>query len=389
MTRLSAATTGVNRDIRENRPLRLLVVMPSWVGDAVMATPALRVLRELLPATFIGGLVKPGIEQVLAGTSFFDTIHVGERVGLTAPARIAAALRLRRYDTALLLTNSFSSAFITRLAGISKRLGYRRDARGFLLSHTLDPPRRREIAPFRARSNKPHAWAPIPARDYYFQLISRLLRSAGIDPGPLGPLELVCTADEEIAAAELLERAGIPREHQRRTPMALLNPGGNNPAKRWPPDRFAALADYLARHHALRILINGSPGEARLAADLARLCQPAAHELGPPIALPEHGITLGRLKGVIKRSRLVITNDTGPRHIAAAFGTPVVTLFGPTDHRWTEIAFHDEIILTADPTLPEHEVANDHPERCRIDRIGLGDVVAASNKLLERAGLVG
>ena len=73
---------------------------------------------------------------------------------------------------------------------------------------------------------------------------------------------------------------------------------------------------------------------------------------------------------------------SGPRHIAAACGVPVVSLFGPTDHRWTTIPFEDEIELVADPTLPEEEVSNDHPERCSIDRIALDDVIAASEKLL-------
>ncbi|MCA9307088.1 MAG: hypothetical protein KDA16_11170, partial [Phycisphaerales bacterium] len=83
----------------------------------------------------------------------------------------------------------------------------------------------------------------------------------------------------------------------------------------------------------------------------------------------------------------MVTNDTGPRHIAAAFGVPVVTLFGPTDKRWTTIPFKDEIEIDADPTLPEEEVANDHPQRCRVSNIALQDVVNAADTLLSGATL--
>jgi heptosyltransferase-2 len=357
--------------------MRLLIVMPSWVGDAVMATPSLRVLRELLPGAFIGGLVRPGIESVIAGTSFFDEVHIGRALGVMGPKRLAGKARPRRYDTALLLTNSFSTALVTRLAGIPRRIGYDRDGRHILLTDHIEAPRRRDTEPYKRSDTNPGAWAPIPACDYYFALAAHLLATAGLDAGDMGPLELVATPEDELGAAELLQRAGIPMERQRATPLALLNPGGNDDAKRWPPDRYAALADYLAEHRGMTVLLNGSPNETALVQDIADRCAHAT-----PINLPEHGITLGTLKGVMKRCRFLVTNDTGPRHIAAAFGIPVVTLFGPTDHRWTTIPFADEIRLLADPSLPAEEVANDHPDRCRIDRIGLGDVVSAVNSLL-------
>ena len=95
-------------------------------------------------------------------------------------------------------------------------------------------------------------------------------------------------------------------------------------------------------------------------------------------------MTIAALKPLLRDARLLVTNDTGPRHIAAALGTPVVSLFGPTDRRWTTIPFDDEIALDADPTLPEEEVANDHPDRCAIDRIDPGRVTDACDRLLAR-----
>ncbi len=364
------------------KPHRLLVVLPSWVGDTVMATPTLRVLRELLPGSLIGGLMRPGIDQILAGTPFLDEFHVDRAVGMMGPKKVAAKIRHQRYDAALLLTNSFSTALVTRLAGIPRRIGYERDARGMLLTEKLHPPRRREIEPYKRSSTAPNDWAPIPAVDYYFNLARHLLRSIGIEVGRPGPLELNVTREEELAAEELLENAGFTAHELRKAPMAMLNPGGNHESKRWPADRFVALAEYLSDKHGMTVLVNGSPAESDLVDAIVRDAQGDGRHV---VALPKLGISLSILKALVKRCRVMVTNDTGPRHIAAAVGTPVVTMFGPTDHRWTTIPFEDEVILTADPDLPAEEVANDHPERCKIDRIGMGDVVAAVNSLLAGA----
>ena len=95
---------------------------------------------------------------------------------------------------------------------------------------------------------------------------------------------------------------------------------------------------------------------------------------------------LGSLKAVIAESSLLITNDTGPRHIAAALGTPLVSLLGPTDHRWTTIACPHEHIVVANPFLPEPWVADDHPGDCAIEQITIGDVCAAAESALKKRG---
>lgn len=365
------------------RPPRLLVVMPSWVGDAVMATPALRLVRRALPGSFIGGLVRPGIDQLLAGLPFFDELHVERAHGVMGPKRVAAAVRPRRYDAALLFTNSFSSALTSRLAGVPRRIGYDRDGRGLLLTDRLTPLRRRDVEPFRRSASNLSEWAPVPACRYYWELTAAMLRAIG-EAAPtadrMGPMELAVTADEERAAAAILDRAGLtPDPSTRRRPgFVVLNPGGNDAAKRWPGDRFAALASHLFEKYNLRPVINGSPGEAELVGAIAAACSAESR----PIELPKLGITLASLKGIVRLARLMVTNDTGPRHIAAAVGTPVVSLFGPTDHRWTKIPFEHEQLIVADPTLPEEEVSNDHPERCAITKIELDRVIAACKQLL-------
>ncbi len=353
-------------------PARLLVVLPSWVGDVCMSTPTLRALREAFPGVLIGALCRPGMDELLAGTRFLDEVHVQRASGVMGPKHAAAKVRHGRYDTALLLTNSFSTALAVRMAGIPRRIGYDRDARGILLTDKLRAPTRAD-----------GSWAPVPAVDYYWTLAERfLLPASRVGGAAKGPLELGLTDAQRAAGDDLLARAVPGLEPTR--PLAILNPGGNNPAKRWPAERFARLGAWLARERGWAVVVNGSPGErdltARIRGEILALAPDAAAG-----DLAASGVTLASLKAVVARSGLMVTNDTGPRHIAAALGVPVVTLFGPTDHRWTTIPTRPgvpEAIVLADPTLPEDQVANDHPERCAIDRIGEDRVREAVARVL-------
>ncbi len=358
---------------------RVLVVLPTWLGDTVMATPALRLLRGALPKSVIVGLARPGIDELLAGDDLLDDIVIADRHSVLGPAKVAARLMPFKFDCALLLPNSFSSAITVRLAGIPRRVGYDRDGRGSLLTHKLQAPRRAA----------PHdGWAPIPAVEYYLAAAREALRALGRPvPAAAAPaLELGVSDSQEALALGILALAKITPQ----TPFALLNPGGNNPAKRWPVERFAAVAHHLIDRHGIMIAINGSPSEAETVAlirDVIVLDNPA--DESRIACLPELGGTIGSLKGVVRHCRLMITNDTGPRHLAAALGRPCITLFGPTDPRWTTLPDSlsrpgREMILQADPTLPPEEVADDHPQRCRIDRIQTSAVIGAVDELLAR-----
>lgn len=347
------------------KPNRLLVVLPSWVGDMVMATPALRLLRDTLPGATIGALARPNTDELLADSDLVDHLHVDHAKGMAGPKRVALRVRPQKYDTALLLANSFSSALVARLASIPRRVGYDRDRRGLLLTQRLTAPRRPD-----------GEFAIVAACDYYYRAARSLLD--GTDPGPGSTpstirMELDINRPQRAAANNIIVRAGFGSDE----PFAILNVGGNNPEKRWPAERFAQLADHLSEQHNLRVFINGSPAETALCAQVASFARTA------PIALPPFGVTLGSLKGLVDRASIMVTNDTGPRHIAAALGTPVVSLFGPTDPRWTTVpAPAGEVILVADPTLSSSETANDHPDRCRIDRIEFEAVARAADGLL-------
>jgi heptosyltransferase-2 len=246
-----------------------------------------------------------------------------------------------------------------------------------LLTDHLPAPKRRDVLPYSNSTTDPSDWAPIPAVDYYIGAARFMLNEYELSvPESVPCMELTVTDEERAAGDAILARVSINES----TPLAILNPGGNNPAKRWPADRFACLADHLCEQHRMTVLVSGSPNEADLVEDIIARCAPTTRT----VALPPLGVRLSSLKRIVQRCKVMITNDTGPRHIAAALGVPVVTLFGPTDHRWTTIPFDQESILTAAPSLPEEEVSNDHPERCAITNITLDSVIESTDALLAR-----
>ncbi|MCL4221298.1 MAG: glycosyltransferase family 9 protein [Phycisphaerales bacterium] len=360
---------------------RILVVLPSWVGDVVMATPALRLLRERRPEAHLTALLRPDLAELLEGSTVVDAMETGDARGLFGPFAAGRQIRRGQFHSALLLTNSFSTALATWLGNVPRRVGYDRDGRGPLLTDPLLAPRDRR------------GWQVVPAVRYYVHAVEAMLGGAralapmpptSLTHAPLGAaegtrLELALSPVQESRARAVLERGGVvPGEG-----YALLNPGGNNPAKRWPTDRFAQLADHLSEKHGLRVLVNGSPSERAVVDAISGACRRA------PARLTELGMTLGALKGIVRGARLMVTNDTGPRHIAAAFGVPLVSLFGPTDPRWTTIpviALPDgspgEVILIANRDLPVERLSNDEPANSRIERISVEEVVAAVDRML-------
>mgnify|MGYP001195673150 CR=1 FL=1 len=311
------------RDRAQHRASRrLLVICPTWVGDTVMAMPTLRALRQLYPEAHITALARRMVKPILDACPWIDRIAtippkrkgrgVGTRHTMFSVARRLAAAR---FDTAVILPNSFRTALLARMAGIPRRVGYERDGRGFLLTDRLLP--RREVG----------RYIPVPTRDYYLGLARYL---GAVDPDPT--MQLFTRPEDDARADALLARGGYDVSSGR--PLVLVNPGASyGDAKMWFPERFAAVADRLVREHQAVAAVTGAPNERRI------IDAVLSHAKEPMIDLPALGIDLTLLKGVLRRARLMVTNDTGPRHIAAAMGVPVVTIFGPTDPAWTQIDF--------------------------------------------------
>jgi len=301
-----------------DEPRNILVMLPNWVGDAVMFTPLLRQLRRQFPQAQMTLAGRAGPVAVLRPNPWTDKLLVA--------AALADLWRLRErgFDLAVLGPNSFRGALGAWLAGARRRVGYGRNGRGLLLSEALPPPRQAK-----------GALAVVPAIDYYLGL-GRALGCQTDDRR----MELQIDPRDQQRAGQLLEQAGFDPAR----PLAVLNPGGSyGTAKLYPAGRFAAVADGLADRLGFQIVINAGPGEQAIA-------QAIQQAMGRPplLDLAAVGNSLGLLKAIIARSSLVVTNDTGPRHIAAALGANLVTIFGPTDPGRTELYYSRERIVRVD-----------------------------------------
>jgi heptosyltransferase-2 len=307
---------------------KILVVQPSWVGDAVMATPALRAIRRLYPNAEISYLLRRYVKPIYNGMPWADQLisyRTGKSKGRAGKGNIfelAARLRAAKFDLAILLPNSFKTALLCKMAGIPHVAGYDRDGRGFLLSDKLLP------------GVKEHGkFIPSPIVKYYMGL-AHYLGSRERDL----TLELFVTDAERREADTVLARAGVePGERPAARglpPRIILNPGAQyGAAKCWLPEYFAQLGDRLVDELGATVLISGSPKERKI---IDAIVSQMKHR---PADLQRAGQSLGSHKEIVRRCDLMITNDTGPRHIAAALGVPVVTVFGPTHQEWTEINF--------------------------------------------------
>jgi len=314
-----------------SEPRKVLVVQPNWVGDAVMATPTLRALRELYPAAHISYLMRRYVKPLYAGMPWADqfiTYRTGKGQAKTGRGLfdLAARLRAAKFDLAVLLPNSFKTALLCKMAGIDRIVGYERDGRGFLLTDKLVPMKEKG------------KFVPTPIIKSYMG-IARYLGAANREL----TMELFVTPSERREADEVLARCGVdsstfrPAFNGGGPPMILLNPGAQyGAAKCWNPEYFAELADRLIDQQNATVLLSAAPRERAIVDAIKRTMRHAA------IDLSSAGMNLGSLKEIVRRCDLMITNDTGPRHIAAAMNVPVVTIFGPTFPQWTEIYYAKE-----------------------------------------------
>jgi heptosyltransferase-2 len=293
---------------------KIAVFLPNWIGDAVMATPALRALRQHFGGAHLIGVLKPYVAGVLEGTSWLDEEVFLDRKGPASQRWPAVGMRLRQeqVDLAVLLPNSFHSAFVAWLGRCRRRIGYARYGRSCLLTEPLAPP----CGPDGCRS-------PTPVIDAY----NRLAEHVGC-PFPTYRMELATTPRDEQAADAVWQES---RLHAYPEVVCLGTGGAFGSAKHWPVESFAELAQTLADRRGSGVLVLCGPGEERQAGTIVRLAKrPGVHSLAG------HPLSIGLTKACVRRADLLVTTDSGPRHFAAAFDRPVVTLFGPTHIAWTE-----------------------------------------------------
>ena len=318
---------------RERR--RVVIVAPNWLGDIVIALPAVTNIRRHFGTDAVAVAVPQAMAPVFHGIPALDRVVPlqGGRDGIGPDAdRLADG----QFDVAILFPNSFRSAWVTRRAGIAERWGYRGQLRGWLLTRAVRRPSRRE---------RRHQ------ADYYRALVRGL--DVSVDPGQA---TLVATPAQTARAAALLERHRVTAD----TPRIAVAPGATNGhAKRWLPERFAGLARRVATELGRTVLLVGSSSD-RVA---GRAVESALTEFdsdfgfgsapsndGRIVNLIGH-TDLSELMGVLSGCEVCVSNDTGAMHLASALGVPVVALFGPSDERATA-------------PLGKHEILT-HAVRCR------------------------
>lgn len=289
--------------------MNILIRATNWVGDAIMALPALRRVRSRFPDAEIAVLARPYVADIYRHQDVADQIipyeFRGEHAGLRGRERLAGELRRQRFDTALLLQNAFDAAWLVWRSGIPERIGYARDGRSLLLSKAIPVPKSGEI----------------PAHEQFYYL--ELLRRAGWLDEITAESSIslkVCPDSKENAERALLTAGARPGALR-----IAVGPGASyGSAKCWPPDRFAEVADRLSARFDADVILFGTSAEASVSSTIAAAMR------RPPIDLTGKTNIAG-LPALLSRCHLFIGNDSGAMHVAAAAGLPVVAVFGPTD----------------------------------------------------------
>lgn len=339
--------------------MKILIRMPNWLGDAVLALPALRAVVDNFSGSEIWVAVSSrSLELMATEPGVAGVLEVPEPLTMSDFWRLSRRWRDFKFDLAIIFTNSFSSALLASMAKIPERWGYKTDGRGFLLTKAVS----RKAQPMEAMGKKgdeinysdlsddKHLLFKEKAEHqvlFYLKLLRGLNLQVPVEP----KISINVTDEEREAARKLLSAHGLdPYNLQKeKKPLIVLNPGASyGPAKRWPASRFGQVATNLEKECGAASIIIGTANEEMLAREVVA----SSREKGisqEPINLSGQ-TTLRELMGILSWANLMITNDTGPMHLANALRVPVVALFGPTDpgvtRPWHEpyVVLHKKVI---------------------------------------------
>ncbi|MBI4551622.1 MAG: lipopolysaccharide heptosyltransferase II [Candidatus Latescibacteria bacterium] len=280
-------------------PANLLIIQTAFIGDVVLTTPLIRAARERLAAVRLAVLVRPDAAELLRHNPCIDEIipydKHGKARGFSSLLALARRLRQQSFDAALIPHRSFRSALIAWLARIPYRVGFETSAGRWLLT---------ERVPYR--------------RVHEVERNLDLLRPWEVDEVSCSP-ELFPAEDDQAFADEFLAAHGAERS----AVLIGISPGSIWPTKRWLPERFAEVARRAEREWNARVLLFGGPEDAPL-------CRQIAEQTGGVPLIAAGRATLLQSAALVSRCDVLISNDSAMAHIAAAMGTRVIALFGPT-----------------------------------------------------------
>ncbi len=283
-------------------PPRVLIVAVNWLGDLHFMTPPIRSIRRAHPDAHNACQVAPRGLDLLAGNPHLDEVIAWEEGrgigGWLKIFPLARRLRAGRFDTAFLFHRSFSRTLAAWLAGIPTRVGYRTWKRSWLLTASVEPPAKDSV--------------------HKAEWFLRVAGAAGIVPAGM-QYDAGILPEDERHAEDLIRELKVAAGE----PVVALHAGANWRLKRWPPGHFAQLADGLAEKFGARVLFIGGPDDLPLIRGIA-----GRMRTEPLVAAGR--TTFRQMGALLARTRLLISNDSGPLHMGVAAGVPVVALFGPT-----------------------------------------------------------
>ncbi|MEN8128023.1 MAG: lipopolysaccharide heptosyltransferase II [Planctomycetota bacterium] len=334
---------------------RVLIWLPSPLGDAIMATPALRAFRSHFPDASITFLGPAFTRDILSPSPFCDNWIDLEKSFWENVAQLKAG----NFDTAITLKNSFGSALTLWLGGIGRRIGYARDGRSLLLTDRIDPLR-----------NDNGTFQPAPMIDYYLKIAEHL--GSRTDNRKT---ELTVRSEDTEAILEIL-----PQLKSLSGPLVIIVPGGTfGPSKLWPIERYAELADALYDAYHATVILSVAPVKEEVQIAEA-ICQRAGSD---PINLGTSSLSGGQLKALYALADLIITNDTGPRHIAIALNKDIITLFGPNNPQWTQSGHEKEVqIIGKAPCVPCDKPICKQSQHLCMESITVEQIFGAAEKIL-------
>jgi heptosyltransferase II len=301
---------------------KILLWLPSPLGDAILATPALRAIRERFDDSRIHFYASGTVRAAMEPCDLCDEWIEAEKS--KNPFATAKELKKYGFDAAILFKNSLGSAAAVFIARIPVRVGYSREWRGVMLTDKLRPHR---LAG--------GGYKPVSMVDYYLALAEKV----GADISERS-LVLRVSPDDVRKVTRM-----FPEMCSSRFPIVVLVPGGAfGPSKCWAAERYAALADWLVEKYEAIVVVSVAPTDQEKAI-AKKICDASHFKL---INLAERPLSLGELKGLLGLADVVVCNDTGPRHMAIAIKKSVVTLFGPNDPAWTETGFEGEVKIVSD-----------------------------------------
>ena len=339
-----------------SRVRRVLLVRLRSIGDTVLMTPCLQALNEWHPAVEIGVVTEPLAAPVLDGHPLVDFLFVTTKT-LTSRLSLTAQLRRKGFDLAFNLHGGSTAMLITAMSGAKRTFGFRDQQGSWLLGERAPAP---EVLLGRKRIHSVEQ-----------QLA--LLSCAGV-PVPQEPrLSLAISPDAAVSARTKLIEAGLAVASLTSGRFAIVAPGATFESKRWGAREFASVIDYLNSHWQLGSIIIAGPGQEHLAGEVAR------SSISKPRVLSK--VNLAELKAIIGSfGRVFVGNDSGPMHIAAALGCPVVAVFGSSNpdvwHPWTSTPYR---VLGGEPGTRDSNV------RASIATVGLQEVIAAVDEVVESA----